>query len=77
VERVEGNMAIVSATVLPIENAELENRRLAVANAIGTMRIEDLEPDTITQQILFRYANGEIELAEMNRLLDDYCSECS
>jgi hypothetical protein len=38
------------------------------------MRIEDLEPDETTQQILSRYAAGEIELSEMNRLLDNYSS---
>jgi hypothetical protein len=65
-------MANTSAPALPIDYAELENRRLAVENAIGTMRIEDLEPDDVTKQILLRYANGGIELAEMNRLLDDY-----
>jgi hypothetical protein len=38
------------------------------------MRIEDLEPDVTTRQIIARYAIGEIELVEMNRLLDEYSS---
>lgn len=66
------NMAASTAPVSPLTPAELDDRRLAVENAIGTMRIEDLEPDEATQQILFRYANGEIELSETNRLLDEY-----
>jgi hypothetical protein len=52
--------------------AELDHSRLVVENAIGSMRIEDLEPDGTTHQILSRYANGEIELSETNRLLDEF-----
>jgi hypothetical protein len=66
-------MAVTTAPVISLTPAELDDRRLAVENAIGTMRIEDLEPDETTQQILFRYAKGEIELSEANRLLDEYC----
>jgi hypothetical protein len=65
-------MAAATAPVIVLTPAELDDRRLAVENAIGTMSIEDLEPDATTQQILFRYANGEIELSETNRLLDEY-----
>jgi hypothetical protein len=31
-----------------------------------------MEPDETTKQILCRYAGGEIELPEANRLLDEY-----
>jgi hypothetical protein len=65
-------MAAATAPVITLTPAELDDRRLAVENAIGTMRIEDLEPDETTKQILYRYANGEIELPEANRLLDEY-----
>ena len=65
-------MAAANAPVITLTPAELDDRRLAVENAIGTMRIEDLEPDETTKQILYRYANGEIELPEANRLLDEY-----
>jgi hypothetical protein len=65
-------MAAANAPVITLTPAELDDRRLAVENAIGTMRIEDLEPDETTKQILYRYANGEIELPETNRLLDEY-----
>ena len=67
-------MAAATAPVITLTPAELDDRRLAVENAVGTMRIEDLEPDETTQQILSRYAAGEIELSEMNRLLDKYSS---
>jgi hypothetical protein len=67
-------MAAATAPVITLTPAELDDRRLAVENAVGTMRIEDLEPDETTQQILSRYAAGEIELSEMNRLLDNYSS---
>ena len=67
-------MAAATAPVITLTPAELDDRRLAVENAVGTMRIEDLEPDETTQQILSQYAAGEIELSEMNRLLDNYSS---
>jgi Antitoxin VbhA len=65
-------MAVETAPVKTLSPVELDDRRLAVENAIGTMRIEDLEPDETTRQILTRYSSGEIELVEMNRLLDEY-----
>jgi hypothetical protein len=65
-------MGVTAASVVRLTPAELDDRRVAVESAIGTMRIEDLEPDEITKQILSRYATGEIELVEMNRLLDEY-----
>jgi hypothetical protein len=67
-------MATATAPVITLTPAELDDRRLAVENAIGTMRIEDLGPDETTQQILSQYTTGEIELSEMNRLLDNYSS---
>jgi hypothetical protein len=33
------------------------------------MRIEDMEPDEATMQILNRYAQGEIDFPEANRLM--------
>jgi hypothetical protein len=65
-------MAVGTAPVITLSPAELDERRLAIENAIGTMRIEDLEPDETTKKILFRYADGEIDLPETNRLLDEY-----
>ena len=66
-------MATATAPVLPLTPAELDDRRLAVENAIGTMRLSDLAPDETTQKILYSYANGEIDLNELNHLLN----ECS
>jgi len=58
--------------VISLTPAEMDVRCLAVENTIGTMRIENLEPDETTVQILSRYAKGEVELAETNRLLDEH-----
>jgi hypothetical protein len=65
-------MAVETAPVKPLDQAALEGRRLAVENVIGTLRIEDMEPDETTMQILIRYRNGEIDLPEANKLIDDY-----
>ena len=54
----EGKMASATARVLQHNPAQLDDRRLAIENAIGTMRIENLEPDETTIQILSRYASG-------------------
>ncbi|MGA3347317.1 MAG: antitoxin VbhA family protein [Terracidiphilus sp.] len=50
---------------------ELDRRRLQVENTIGTMRIEDMEPDETTMQILTRYAQGEIDFPEANQLMKE------
>ena len=65
-------MAATTTPVVKLTPAELDERRLAVENTIGTLRIEDLEPDEVTKRILYRYAQGEIGLDETNRLLDEY-----
>jgi len=65
-------MAATNAPVFKLTPAELDDRRLAVENTIGTLRIENLEPDEITKGILYRYAHGEIGLDEANHLLDQY-----
>jgi len=50
---------------------ELDQRRLQVENTVGTMRIEDMEPDETTMQILTRYAQGEIDFPEANQLMKE------
>ncbi|MGD0547018.1 MAG: antitoxin VbhA family protein [Terracidiphilus sp.] len=65
-------MAAATAPVITLTPAELDDRRLAVENTIGTMRIENLDPDETTLQILNRYASGEIEFSETKRLLRDH-----
>jgi hypothetical protein len=67
-------MAVGTAPVIGLSPAELDERRLAVEGTIGTMRLSDMEPDEITKQILYRYAQGEISLDEMSRLIDEYAA---
>jgi hypothetical protein len=49
---------------------ELDERRLAVENAIGTLRIEKLELEPQERQIFDRFAQGEISLEEMDSLVE-------
>jgi len=65
-------MAGAPTSVIPLTPAELDNRRLAVENAIGTLRIEGLELDPTPNRILQQYAKGEIPLDEMSRLIHEY-----
>jgi hypothetical protein len=65
-------MAVETTSVKLLASAELEDRRLAVENAIGTLRIEGMELDAIPQSILEQYANGQIPLDEMSRLIHEY-----
>jgi hypothetical protein len=65
-------MAATNVPVITLTPAEMDDRRLAVENTIGTLRIENLEPDEITKGILCRYAQGEIPLDEMSRLIHEY-----
>jgi len=65
-------MAAVTASVVPLTPVERDGRSLAVDNVVGTLRIENMEPDETTMQILKRYREGEIDLADANRLFDEY-----
>ena len=65
-------MAGAPTSVIPLTPAELDNRRLAVENAIGTLRIEGLELDPTPNRFLQQYAKGEIPLDEMSRLIHEY-----
>jgi hypothetical protein len=65
-------MAVGIAPVITPKSAELDHRRLAVESAIGTLRIENLELDAIPNRILEQYAQGEISLDEMSRLIHEY-----
>jgi hypothetical protein len=64
-------MAAANAPVVALTATELDERRRAVESTLGSLRIEDMEPDDATQLILKRYAQGEIALPEANRLLDE------
>jgi hypothetical protein len=65
-------MAVANALVVPVAPAELVDRRLAVESAIGSLRIENLEPDGIPSRILEQFAKGEISMDEMSRLIHAY-----
>jgi len=65
-------MAATTASVVPLTPAELADRRLAVENTIGTMRIEGLDPDETTMKIFGRYMDGQISFAETKLLLREY-----
>jgi hypothetical protein len=65
-------MAATTAPVIPLAPAELDDRRLAVESAIGSLRIEALELDAVPNRILEQYAKGEIPLGEMSRLIHEY-----
>jgi hypothetical protein len=65
-------MAVTTASVIPLTPEELDDRRLAVEGTIGTMRIEGLETDETTKQILLRYVQGEISFGETSHLLHEY-----
>ena len=47
--------------------AELENRRLALESALGSLRIEGMELEPEGREILDRFARGEISLPEMRK----------
>jgi hypothetical protein len=68
-------MAAKTAPVIPLTPVELDDRRLAVEGAIGTLRIEALELDAVPRGILDRYAQGEIPLDELSRLIHAYTAE--
>jgi len=65
-------MTVETAPVIAPTPADLDDRRLAVENAIGTLRIEGLELDATPNRILEQYARGEIPLDEMSRLIHEY-----
>jgi hypothetical protein len=65
-------MAASTAPIISTSSQELDSRRLAVENAIGTLRIEGLELDSVPRRILDRYVLGEISLDEMSRLVHEH-----
>jgi hypothetical protein len=67
-------MAVETASVTSLTPAERDDRRLAVENAVGSLRIEAMELEAVPSRILERYAQGEIPLDEMSRLIHEYTS---
>ena len=52
--------------------AELEDRRLALESALGSLRIEGMELEPEGREILDRFARGEISLPEMRNAIRSY-----
>ena len=67
-------MAATTPTVIALTAKELDDRRLAVESAIGSLRIEALELDAVPNRILKQYTQGEIALDEMSRLIHEYAA---
>jgi hypothetical protein len=65
-------MAATTPTVIALTAKELDDRRLAVESAIGSLRIEALELDAVPNRILKQYTQGEIALDEMSRLIHEF-----
>lgn len=60
-------MAKATLPVANVAEIELDNRRLAVESALGSLRIEgmELELEPEGREILERFAKGEMSLPEM------------
>jgi hypothetical protein len=65
-------MAVETAPARVLTPTELDDRRLAVENAIGTLRIENMVLDAIPNRVLEQYAAGEISMDEMSRRIHEY-----
>lgn len=61
-----------SAKPVRLSKAELSERRDAVDNALGSLRIEGMELDPEPRAILERFARGETDLDEMGREMKAY-----
>jgi hypothetical protein len=51
--------------------AEIDRRRLAVDNALGSLRIENMDLEPAERQVFERYAMGEITLDELDRQVEE------
>jgi Antitoxin VbhA len=65
-------MAGATVPVAGVNDIELENRRLAVESALGSLRIEGMELEPEGREILDRFANGEMSLLEMRSAIRAY-----
>lgn len=62
--------ATQTEATLILEHAD--QRRLAVQSAIGSLRIEGMEPDKAELEIVELFARGEIDFATMSAQMDAY-----
>ena len=65
-------MASATQNITKLKADEAEVRRLAVEGAIGSLRIEGMEPDARELEIVNQFARGEIDLATMHAQMDAY-----
>jgi cytochrome P450 len=65
-------MSTATQPVLTLSPAEAAERRRAVQSALGSLRIEGMEPDREELEIVDRFARGEIDLATMRAQMDAY-----
>lgn len=65
-------MAVATLPVVTTNEIELDNRRLAVESALGSLRIEGMERESEGREILDRFANGEMTLPEMRSAIRAY-----
>ncbi|MGD0733142.1 MAG: antitoxin VbhA family protein [Terracidiphilus sp.] len=65
-------MASATQNVASLTAEEMAARRLAVESAIGSLRIEGMEPDARELDIVNQFARGEIDLATMQAQMDAY-----
>jgi hypothetical protein len=65
-------MAVATLPVVTANEIELDNRRLAVESALGSLRIEGMEPEPEAREILDRFARGEMSLTEMRSAMRAY-----
>jgi len=65
-------MASATQNVTKLTADEAATRRLAVEGAIGSLRIEGMDPDARELEIVNQFACGEIDLATMHAQMEAY-----
>jgi antitoxin VbhA-like protein len=65
-------MAGATQSIVTLTPEDVADRTRAVRSAIGSLRIEGMEPDAQELEIVDRFARGEIDLAMMHAQMDAY-----
>ena len=65
-------MRTVDQSKKTLTSAELTERRRALDSALGSLRIEGMELEPEGREILERFANGDMSLAEMRNAIRAY-----
>jgi len=65
-------LASATQNVSKLKAEEAAERRLAVEGAIGSLRIEGMEPDARELEIVNQFARGEIDLPTMHAQMEAY-----